>query len=141
MKVVVTSDPAHIDVDQVFEWLQTTYWADTRTREEQETGMVNSLNYGAFVDNQMVGYARVVTDYATFGWLCDVYVTPESRGQGVARALLDSIFSDPKVAQVKRMLLGTRYAHGLYRKYDFTDTEPGRIMRRGFKDLTKPQPR
>lgn len=136
MQIETTKDPDRIDVEKVHGWLSESYWAATRTLEEQRTGMANSINYGAYVGAEMVGFARVVTDRSTFAWICDVIVDPQWRGKGIGTALMDTVFQDPEISAIKRFLLGTRDAHALYQKYGFEATEPGRIMRRGFKPFT-----
>lgn len=133
--VEIVKGLAAVDIDRLHAWLSESYWANERTVDEQRAACTQSINYSAFIDGQMVGYARIVTDGVTFGWLCDVIVAPDSRGHGIGTALMDFVFADSEVLQIKRLLLGTRDAHALYRRYEFTDTEPGRIMRRGFKNL------
>ena len=135
MTIEITSERDRVDLGRLYEWLVGSYWANERTLEEQRTAVANSMNFSAYIDGQMVGYARIVTDGCTFAWLCDVIVDPEFRGRGIGTALMDFVFSNPDVLRVRRFLLGTRDAHALYRRYDFVDTEPGRIMRRGFKNL------
>lgn len=134
--VEIVKGLAAVDIDRLHAWLSESYWANERTLDEQQAACAQSINYSAFIDGQMVGFARLVTDGVTFAWLCDVIVDPAQRGNGVGTALMDFVFADPEVLRVKRMLLGTRDAHALYRRYGFTDTEPGRIMRRGFKNLS-----
>lgn len=137
MTVEVSTDPGRVDIGRLHEWLTGSYWANERTMEDQLTAVANSMNFSAFIDGEMVGYARMVTDGATFGWLCDVIVAPEYRGKGIGTAMMDAVFSNEDVLKIRRFLLGTRDAHALYRRYDFVDTEQGRIMRRGFKNLVR----
>lgn len=86
----------------------------------------------------MVGFARVVTDRATFAWLCDVYVDPEQRGKGISKSLMETIMADTNYATV-RWMLGTRDAHKLYEKYGFeSSTEPDRWMTKGFQSRFEP---
>ena len=90
------------------------------------------------LDDEMVGFARVVTDRATFAWLCDVYIDPEHRGKGISKALMDFIMGIPDYSTV-RWMLGTRDAHGLYEKYGFvTSAEPDRWMIKGFRNRLEP---
>lgn len=129
----ITTDPATIDRETLYEWLAEAYWSNNRSRETIDRSLENSDCYVALEDGRMVGFARVVTDRATFAWLCDVYVGPEHRGKGISKALMDRIIENPDYATV-RWMLGTRDAHGLYEKYGFTtSTETDRWMTRGFR--------
>lgn len=129
----ITTDPAAIDRETLYEWLAEAYWSNNRSRETIDRSLENSDCYVALEDGRMVGFARVVTDRATFAWLCDVYVGPEHRGKGISKALMDRIIENPDYATV-RWMLGTRDAHGLYEKYGFTtSTETDRWMTRGFR--------
>ena len=89
----------------------------------------NSLCFGAFADGQLAGFARVVTDYATFGWLADVFVLEAYRGQGVGKALVQAVEDHPDLRAV-RLLLATKDAHGLYAQYGFEPVAPDRYMAR-----------
>ncbi|HAQ9610338.1 TPA: GNAT family N-acetyltransferase [Enterococcus faecium] len=117
-----SSDPADIDVPKVVSWLsEEAYWARGRTEETHRAAMAGSRNYGAY-DNEsgvQVGYARVITDGVTFGWLCDVFVDPNHRGAGVGSTLLSGILSDLEPLALKRTALVTEDAHGLYQRFGF----------------------
>ncbi len=81
----------------------------------------NSFCIGAFINDQQVGFSRLITDYATFGWLADVYVLPEYRGAGISKKMLAQLFEEPWIKGLRRIMLNTRDAHGLYRQLEFTD--------------------
>ena len=102
-----------MDFGQIFALLKDTYWANQRAPEAQITAMQNSYNVAAIQEGRIIGYARIVTDYSTIAWLCDVVVHPEFRGQGIGKAMLDFVFSDPKILNISRFILGTRDAHSL----------------------------
>nr|WP_218851660.1 GNAT family N-acetyltransferase [Nocardioides panaciterrulae] len=123
-----------LDVDTVHRWLSTdAYWALGRSREVVERAIAGSVNFGAYDGDRLVGYARLVTDRATFAWLCDVYVAPESRGRGVGTAMLAAVHEQLAAWQVKRALLATEDAHEVYARFGFGPLEePGRWMARGY---------
>ncbi len=117
--VEITTDPSRVDLDILDNWLNKTYWAEGRPREVIERSVQNSLNFSAFLGGEFIGFARVVTDRATFGWVCDVVVEDKARGQGVGKALMQAIVEHPDLKGIKRLLLATLDAHGLYAQYGF----------------------
>ena len=127
----VSTDPGRLDVERIHHWLSTdAYWALGRTRDVVERAVAGSLNWGAYDGSSgQVGYARVVTDRATFAWLCDVYVDPAARGQGVGTALLDAVTAELAGHRLKRVLLATEDAFGVYARYGFAPlAHPERFM-------------
>ena len=119
----ISDDPARLDVARVHRWLSTdAYWALGRTREHQERMIAGSLNFGAYeVDSgEQAAYARVVTDHASFAWICDVYVDPAARGHGLGRRLVAAVRDELAPLGVRRFLLATKDAHGVYAKLGFT---------------------
>jgi len=115
-----------MDRPRVLTWLaEGSYWAQGRSRDIHDRAMDGSLNFGMFdtESNEQVAYARVITDGATFGWLCDVYVDDAVRGQGVGVALMDGIMGVLVPMNLKRIGLVTADAHGLYEKYGFEPLE------------------
>ncbi|QFQ96054.1 GNAT family N-acetyltransferase [Streptomyces phaeolivaceus] len=118
----LSDDPGRIDVGRVHHWLSTdAYWALGRPREKQEHAIRGSLNYGVYEvgSGEQVAYARVVTDRATFAWLCDVYVAPEARGKGLGTALVAGVCERLRSYGLRRVLLATHDAHGVYAKLGF----------------------
>ena len=131
MSVEVSTDATRLDVERIHRWLsEDAYWSLGRTRDVVERSIEHSLNFGAYDDSgEQVGYARVVTDHATFAWLCDVYVDPSSRGAGVGTALLDAVTAQLSPLGLSRTLLATADAHSLYRRYGFEPlAHPERFM-------------
>ncbi|WP_406350864.1 GNAT family N-acetyltransferase [Streptomyces sp. NBC_00658] len=118
----ISADTARIDVDSVHRWLSTdAYWATGRPREKQERAIAGSLNFGVYdgTSGEQVAYARVVTDEATFAWLCDVYVDPSVRGKGLGTALVAAVRDHLEPLGLRRILLATADAHGVYEKLGF----------------------
>ncbi|MEU0217813.1 GNAT family N-acetyltransferase [Streptomyces sp. NPDC006265] len=122
----ISTDPGRVDRERVHHWLSTdAYWALGRTREKQDRAIEGSLNFGVHetVSGEQVAYARVITDRATFGWLCDVYVDPSVRGKGVGSALVAAVRDEMRQYGVRRVLLATHDAHGVYAKLGFAQLE------------------
>jgi len=117
----IVSDLARMDLDRVHRWLSTdAYWSLGRTRDTVETAARHSLNFGAFTsDGNQVAYARVITDHATFGWLCDVYVDPDHRGRGLGGRLSEAVVARLRPLRLKRLLLATLDAHEVYARVGF----------------------
>jgi len=132
---VVSSDPRHIDRDLVWRFLHDeAYWAAGIPREVMERAFDGSICFSAFdrhpdQGGKQIGFARVVTDRATFAWLCDVFVLKKHRGSGVAKRLMDAVMAHPDLEGLRNVLLATRDAHRLHARYGFTPlAEPQRWM-------------
>ncbi|NUO42699.1 MAG: GNAT family N-acetyltransferase [Streptomyces sp.] len=118
----ISTDPDRIDAGRVHRWLSTdAYWALGRTREKQDRAIAGSLNFGVYdtASGEQVAYARVITDRATFGWLCDVYVDPAVRGKGIGTSLVEAVREHLREDGLRRILLATHDAHGVYEKAGF----------------------
>ncbi|KIQ63300.1 GNAT family N-acetyltransferase [Kitasatospora griseola] len=118
----VSTDPALLDRESVHRWLsEDAYWALGRPREKQDRAIDHSLNFGLYEQTSglQVGYARVVTDHATFAWLCDVYIAPPARGRGLGTALTAAVRDHLAELGLRRLLLATRDAHEVYAKVGF----------------------
>lgn len=129
---VVSTDPERLDRAAVHRWLsEEAYWAVGRSREKQERAIEGSLNFGLYEEGsgEQVGYARVVTDRATFAWLCDVFVAPRARGRGLGTALAAAVRDDLAGLGLRRVMLATRDAHEVYAKVGFAPmTKPEKWM-------------
>jgi GNAT superfamily N-acetyltransferase len=123
-------DPARLDLATIHAWLAATYWLPGVARETVErAAQYSSLVVGAYHDGAQVGYLRVVSDRATFAWLCDVFVEEAHRGKGLARAMVRFALEHPEHQGLRRWLLATRDAHGVYSACGFQPlTEPERWM-------------
>jgi len=129
---VISTDHQRLDIPFIHEFLSnSSYWATGRSREVVERSIVNSLNFGVFKGHEQIGFARVVTDYATFAWLADVFIIDGHRGRGLGTWLVEVITSHPRLQDFRRWILATRDAHDLYRRVGFSDLrEPNRWMER-----------
>ena len=115
----ISTDRSRLDVALIHEFLHSSYWATGIPRSVVERSIQNSLCFGAFLGAQQVGFARVISDFATFAYVADVFVLPEHCGRGVAKLLMRSIVEHPELQSLRRRLLITRDAHRLYAKFGF----------------------
>ncbi len=121
----VSSDPDKLDLHFVHDWIANeSYWAANIPFKLLERAQENSLCFGVYKNNgTQVGFGRVVTDYTTFAWVTDVFIIPEQRGKGLSRFLMETMLLHPELRVIRRWLLGTDEAHGLYRKFGFVDLD------------------
>ena len=123
----ISTDKDRLDIPLIHEYLsQHSYWAKGRPLDVVQRSIQNSLCFGVYQDEEQVGFARVVTDYATFSWLCDFFILESHRGRGLGKWLIATIVEHPELQSAKQFLLATRDAHELYRQYG------------GFKELHMP---
>ncbi|HEX6625627.1 MAG TPA: GNAT family N-acetyltransferase [Pyrinomonadaceae bacterium] len=123
-RYTISTDRARLDIKAVHAFLSTSsYWAQGRSFETVARAVENSLPFGLYDGERLLGFARVVTDHATFAWLADVYVLEEFRGEGLGKFLVETVLDHPDFRTLRRWLLGTRDAHGLYRRFGFTQIE------------------
>jgi len=123
LDIDISTDPARLDVDLIHAYLTTSYWAQGRSRETVERSIQHSLCFGAYQGGRQVGFGRVITDFAVFAYLADIFVVPEFEGRGIGKAIVRAMTADPRLQGLPLMLLRTRDAHGLYRQFGF-DTLP-----------------
>ena len=129
MADIAIAQPSEADIDIIHAALTQTYWSPGIPREIVGRGFHNSLVVLAREDGALVGWARLVTDKATFAWLCDVFVAPSQRGKGLGRALVRTFREHPELQGLRRWLLGTRDAHGVYAELGFKPIgAPERLM-------------
>ena len=130
-KLLISTDPARLDIDTICDFLSRAYWAQARPRQVIELSLRNSLVFGIYEDTRQIGMARIVSDYATFAWLCDVFIHEDYRGKGIGKWLMSSVVSHPDLHGLRRIILATRDAHGLYKQFGFTAmNNPERWMER-----------
>ncbi|MGA2592186.1 MAG: GNAT family N-acetyltransferase [Bryobacteraceae bacterium] len=129
---LISTDPVRLNINLIHEYLSTSsYWASGRPLEVVRSSIENSLPFGVFKGPAQVGFARVVTDYATFAWLADVFVLQECQAEGIGKWLIGVIVAHPRLQGMRRWILATKDAHGLYAKFGFTALHaPERFMER-----------
>jgi GNAT superfamily N-acetyltransferase len=129
MSYEISTDRARLDRAAIHAFLSASYWSPGIPEAVVARAIEHSLCFGVFHDGAQVGFARVVTDRATFGYLADVYLLEAHRGRGVARQLVAAVMAHPDLQGLRRLLLATRDAHGLYEKFGFRPlASPDRMM-------------
>ncbi len=129
---VISTDRARIDIETVHRFIsEESYWGQGRAVEVVRRSIEGSLAFGLYRDERLVGFARVVTDYATFAWVADVFVLEEFRGHGLGRWLMETILAHPELQGFRRWVLATKDAQELYRRFGFSELKrPERWMER-----------
>lgn len=123
----VTTDPGSLDFDTVHGFLRSTTWASGQSREVLSRAVAHSLCFSLFEDQRQIGFSRVITDYATYAYLCDVYVAESSRGQGLGRWMVQCVLDHAVVGRLKRVTLLTHGAEAFYRELNFDAARHGSI--------------
>ena len=126
----MSTDPARLDVGAIHTYLKDSYWARGIPRQVVERSLRNSLGFGVYDGDALVGFARVVTDLATFAYIGDVFVLEAYRGRGLSKWLMQCMVEHPDLKDLRRWHLATRDAHGLYAKFGFAEPPPGKHMER-----------
>jgi GNAT superfamily N-acetyltransferase len=128
----ITTDKNRLDVEFIHKFLtEETYWAQNRTFEQTTTAIENSLCFGAYVEDKLAGFGRVVSDFATFAYVGDIFVLPEFRGTGISKSIMHAMIEHPDLQGLRRWILATRDAHGLYEQFEFSTLRfPERWMER-----------
>ncbi len=132
---LISTDKSLLQIAVIHGFLSSSYWASTRAKETTECAIANSLCFGVYDGTKQIGFARVVTDYAVFAYLGDVFIVPEYQGQGLSKWLMEVMLSHPELQGLRRWSLATKDAHGLYAQFGFTaPVFPERWMERPAKD-------
>jgi N-acetylglutamate synthase-like GNAT family acetyltransferase len=135
----ISTDPSSLQVDMIHKYLsKESYWAKNIPREVVEKSIANSLCFGLYHNGKQIGFARLITDKATFAYLADVFILDACRGKGLSKWMMSAIHAHPEVQDLRRWVLGTRDAHGLYEQFGWTvmdeDTRK-RFMQKYRKDV------
>jgi GNAT superfamily N-acetyltransferase len=127
--LTISTDRARLDRAAVHEFLTNSYWATRIPREVVDRSIDNALCFGLYEGERQIGFARVISDFATFAYLSDVFVLDPYRGRGLGKWLMEAVFAHPDLQSLRRWMLATRDAHGLYRQFGFSElSRPERIM-------------
>lgn len=128
----ISTDPALLNIEIIHDYISTqSYWGMGRSLAVVKKSIENSLPFGIYINNEMIGFARVLTDYATFAWVADVFILKEHRGKGLSKWLMETILVHPELQGFRRWVLATKDAHELYRKFGFQElNKPERWMER-----------
>ena len=113
----ISTDPARLDTDAIVDFLTRAYWAKGRPRERTERALTNSLVFGLYHGEKLIGLARVISDYSIFAYLCDVFIHEDYRAHGLGKWLMETVHNHPDLQGLRRWILATRDAHGLYRHF------------------------
>lgn len=129
----ISTDPARLDRDAIADFLARAYWASNRPRPYTERALDNSLVFGLYEGSKQIGLARVVSDYAVFAYLCDVFIHEDYRARGLGKWLIATVMAHPELKDVRRWLLVTNDAHGLYKQFGFKTIEDPERWMQNFK--------
>jgi len=134
----ISTDRSRFDLELIYKFLTNCYWAKGVPRHIVQRSIENSLCFGVFTGNRQVGFARVVTDYATYVYMGDVFIIESHRGQGLSKRLIKTIMKHPQLQGLRRWSLVTRDAHGLYEQFGFTPlADPAKYMELHNADVYK----
>jgi GNAT superfamily N-acetyltransferase len=122
----ISTDPARLDADAIHQYLTQSYWAKGIPRDRVDKSLQASLCFGVYQEGEQIGLARIISDYATFAYLCDVYILEEHRGHGLGKWLNQTVVNQPELQGLRRFQLATKDAHSLYEQF-------------GFRPLSKPE--
>jgi GNAT superfamily N-acetyltransferase len=120
---IISTDPSRLDVDAIADMLTRAYWAKGRPREHTERALENSLVFGVYDGDKQIGLARIISDYAVFAYLCDVFIHEDYRAHGLGKWLMETIMLHPDLQSLRRWVLATHDAHDLYKQYGWTPLE------------------
>jgi GNAT superfamily N-acetyltransferase len=136
----VSTDRARLDIDAIHGYLARSYWSPGIPHEVVARAIDHSICFGVYHGADQVGFARVITDEATFAYLADVYVLEAHRGQGLSKRLMEAVMAHPSLQRIRRFMLVTLDAHGLYRQFGFVDPpRPEMLMEITRPDIYKGQ--
>jgi len=126
--ITISTDKTKLQIDVIHQFITNSYWAKGRTKKLVQTTIDNSLCFGVYIEDKLIGFGRVATDYAVFAYLMDLFVLPEYRGKGYSKQLMDAIINAEELKECKTWLLKTSDAHDLYKQFGFTELKNSNIV-------------
>jgi N-acetylglutamate synthase-like GNAT family acetyltransferase len=139
--LLVSDDQQKLDIPFIHQVLSHSYWAENIPQATVEQSIRHSISFGVYLNEKQVGFARVISDQATFAYLADVFIVERYRGNGFSKRLMETIHAHPDLQGLRRWMLGTRDAHSLYRQFAWTDiTHPELFMQKHDPNVYKPKP-
>lgn len=133
---IISTERSRLDLNVIHGFLTRSYWSPGIPRETVERAIQNSMPFGLYLGAAQIGFARVITDFSSFGYLADVFILEEHRGKGLSKWMMETLFSHPELQGFRRWMLATRDAHGLYRQVGFTPlAAPERFMEKWDPDI------
>ena len=117
--IIISTDKSLLDINVIFGFLSRSYWANGRSVQAVHKSIENSICFGVYINKNQIGFARVITDYATFVYIADVFILEEHRGKGYSKELIKTIIEFPELRNIRRWMLATKDAHGLYAQFGF----------------------
>lgn len=136
-RFTISTDPARLNIDTICEFLKRSYWANTRPRSATERALQNSLVFGVYEGQKQIGLARVISDHSIFAYLCDVFIDENYRAHGLGKWLMQTVMEHPELKDVRRWLLATSDAHGLYKQFGFNTIEDPERWMQNFRPFPK----
>lgn len=128
-KIEISTEKNRLDLSLITGFISNSYWAKGRTKDEMERLIENSLNFGVYLDEKQIGYARLVTDYGQFAYMMDVFILEKYSGKGYAKQLMEFVLNHQLLSDVKVWRLATADAHELYKKFGFKPLKnPEKLM-------------
>lgn len=136
-KIYFSDNRNDMDLQLIFNVLKNSYWASSRTFEEQKLAIENTLCFGLFKNNKQIAFARVMTDKVFFAYLLDVFVVEEEQGKGYSKLLIDKILNYSVLKNVDKWILATKDAHSLYKKFGFGEVKKPEMLMEKLSDRAK----
>lgn len=133
---LISTDKSLLRIETIHSVLNESYWAKNIPVEILKRSIENSMCFGVYIEKEQIGFCRVITDKATFAYLADVFITENHKGKGYSKLLIKEVMAHPDLQGLRKFLLGTADAHGLYRQFGFKElAKPERMMEITFKDI------
>jgi N-acetylglutamate synthase-like GNAT family acetyltransferase len=126
--ILISTDKRKLNISFIHHFLENSYWSPGISRKLVQRAISNSLCFGVYHQNSQIGFSRVITDFTSFGYLADVFISEDFRGKGYSKLLMKAIMKHPELQNFRRWMLATRDAHGLYRQFGFTSIPNPEIL-------------